>query len=166
MAHLHTSLSWVPFRTKHVWVSGTNLLKNGVSRTNFKKIIVWFKSALSTLEQPLVPSSIQNKSISSFWSNFTPECVLGTKFKSAPLNTPLHQFSPIFKAIWRAGRSLFNNFCILVPSASFGYKRKAKKRPWNTWNMWFKFFQIEGIFFRINYGIRGRWYWKCQIDCC
>ena len=48
------------------------------------------------------------------------------------------------------------------PSASFRYKRKAKKRAWNTSNRWLKFIQTEGIFFRINYKIRGWWYWKYQ----
>ena len=51
----------------------------------------------------------------------------------------------------------------LDPSASFRYKRKAKKRPWNTLITWSKFAQMEGIFFRINYEIRGRYYWKQQI---
>ena len=46
----------------------------------------------------------------------------------------------------------------LVPSASFRYKSKAKKRPWNSSNTWSKFAQIEGIFLRINYEIRGRQY--------
>ena len=45
--------------------------------------------------------------------------------------------------------------CNLVPRTSFRYNRKAKKRPWNTSNTRFEFAQIEGIFFRINYGIRG-----------
>ena len=48
----------------------------------------------------------------------------------------------------------------LVPSTSFRYERKAKERPWNTSNTWLKYVQIEGIFFRINSGIRGRWHWK------
>ena len=48
----------------------------------------------------------------------------------------------------------------LVPSASFCYNRKAEKKPWNTSNRWIKFGQIEEIFFRINYGIRGQRYWK------
>ena len=48
----------------------------------------------------------------------------------------------------------------LVPSASFCYNRKAKKKPWNTSNRWIKFGQIEEIFFRINYGIRKQRYWK------
>ena len=48
----------------------------------------------------------------------------------------------------------------LVPSLSFRYKRSAKKRHWNTSNTWLEFAQIESIFFRINYGIRGWWYWK------
>ena len=48
----------------------------------------------------------------------------------------------------------------LDPSAFFRYKRKAKKSLWNTSDMWLKFAQIEDIFFRINYGIRGRQYWK------
>ena len=38
--------------------------------------------------------------------------------------------------------------------------RKAKKRPWNTSNAWLESAQIEGIFFRINYGIRTRRYWE------
>ena len=50
----------------------------------------------------------------------------------------------------------------LVPSASFRYKKKAEKRLWNTSNTWLKFAQIEGIFFRINYRIYGRQYWKHQ----
>ena len=41
-------------------------------------------------------------------------------------------------------------------------KRKAKKRPCNTSNRWSKFAQIESIFLRINYGIRGRRYWEHQ----
>ena len=48
----------------------------------------------------------------------------------------------------------------LDPSTSFRYKRKAKSRPWNTLNTLLKFDQIEGIFFRINYGMHGRRYWK------
>ena len=51
----------------------------------------------------------------------------------------------------------------LDPSASFRYKRRAKKRLWNTLDTWSKFAQIEGIFSRINYEIRGRHYWKQQI---
>ena len=54
----------------------------------------------------------------------------------------------------------------LDPSASFRYKRKAKKRPWNTLITWSKFSQMEVIFFRINYEIRGRHYWKQQICSC
>ena len=50
------------------------------------------------------------------------------------------------------------------PSASFHYKGKAKNRPWNTLNMWSEFAEIEGIFFRINYEIRGRHCWKQQIS--
>ena len=42
----------------------------------------------------------------------------------------------------------------LVLSASF-----RKKRPRNNSNTSLKFVQIEGIFFRINYGIHGRRYW-------
>ena len=43
----------------------------------------------------------------------------------------------------------------LVPSASFRYKRKTKKRPWNTSNTWLKFAQIEGIFFQNK--LRNTW---------
>ena len=43
----------------------------------------------------------------------------------------------------------------LFPSASFRYKRKAKKRPWNNSNTRLKFAQIEGIFLRINQKILG-----------
>ena len=50
----------------------------------------------------------------------------------------------------------------LVPSVSFRYKRKAKKRLWNTSNTRSKFAQIEGMFLRISYGIRGWRYWKYQ----
>ena len=60
-------------------------------------------------------------------------------------------------------------FLNLVPSASFCYKRKAKKRPWNTSNTWSKFVQIEGIFFRINTSVcshcsRQLYPWVC-IHC-
>ena len=51
----------------------------------------------------------------------------------------------------------------LDPSASFRYKRKAKKRPWNTLITWSKFTLMEGKIFRINYEISGRHYWKQQI---
>ena len=37
-----------------------------------------------------------------------------------------------------------------------------KKRRWNTSNTWFKFSQTKGIFFRINYRIRGQQYWEHQ----
>ena len=43
----------------------------------------------------------------------------------------------------------------LVCSVSFRCKKKVKNRPWNTSSMRLKFAQIEGIFFRINDGIRG-----------
>ena len=47
----------------------------------------------------------------------------------------------------------------LVPGASFRFiVRKAKKRPWNTLSTSLAFAQVEGIFFRINYGTRGRRY--------
>ena len=46
----------------------------------------------------------------------------------------------------------------LVPSASFHYERKSKKRPWNTSNTGSKFAVKDGIFLRVNYGIRGRRY--------
>ena len=46
----------------------------------------------------------------------------------------------------------------LDPSASFSYNRKMKKRLRNTSNTGLKFVQIEGKFFRINYGIRGQRY--------
>ena len=36
-------------------------------------------------------------------------------------------------------------------------------RPWSTLNTWSKFVQKEGIFFRIDYEIRGRRYQKQQI---
>ena len=49
-------------------------------------------------------------------------------------------------------KDIFN----LVSRASFCYKRKARKR--NISNTWLEFAQTEGIFFRINYGIRGRRY--------
>ena len=52
----------------------------------------------------------------------------------------------------------------VVPSAPFHYKKKAEKRAWNTSNTWLKFAQIEGIFFRINFGIRGRRCWKYQQE--
>lgn len=35
-----------------------------------------------------------------------------------------------------------------VPSAAFHFKRKTKKRPWNSSNTWLKFAQIENIIFR------------------
>ena len=38
----------------------------------------------------------------------------------------------------------------LFPSASFPYKRKAKKRPWNNSNTWLNIAEIEDIFLRIN----------------
>ena len=43
----------------------------------------------------------------------------------------------------------------LVPSASFCYKRKVKKRHWNTSNTRLKLAQIAGIIFRINCRVRG-----------
>ena len=57
-----------------------------------------------------------------------------------------------------------NNECCQLPTSFpvylFTIKRRRKKKPWNPWNMRLKFVQIEGIFFRIKYGIRGRQYWK------
>ena len=50
----------------------------------------------------------------------------------------------------------------LALSRSFCYKREANKRTWNTSSTWSKFAQIQGIFLRRNYGIRGRRYWKHQ----
>ena len=53
---------------------------------------------------------------------------------------------------------LILSYCLvfnLVPSASFRYKRKAKKRLWNTSNTWLKFAQIEGIFFQNK--LRNPW---------
>ena len=46
-------------------------------------------------------------------------------------------------------------FCNIVPSASFRYKKKTKKRPWNTSNTWLKFAQVEGIFFQNK--LRNTW---------
>ena len=40
--------------------------------------------------------------------------------------------------------------------ASFHYKRKVKERLWDTSNTWLKFAQLEGIFFKTNYQIRGQ----------
>ena len=50
----------------------------------------------------------------------------------------------------------------LIPSASFRYKRKAKKRLWNTSQTRIKLPQIEGKFFRIIYGIHERRFWEHQ----
>ena len=50
----------------------------------------------------------------------------------------------------------------LISSAYFRYKRKAKKRSWNTSNTWSKFAQIERIFLRTNCKIRGQRYWRNQ----
>ena len=52
----------------------------------------------------------------------------------------------LFSSSWKGELSFF--VYNLVPSASFRYKRKAKKRPWNTSNTRLKFAQIEGIFFQ------------------
>ena len=54
----------------------------------------------------------------------------------------------------------------LVSNTSFRYKREAKKRPWKSSNMWLKFAQIEGIFFKINYGICGQRCWKHRQFYC
>ena len=49
---------------------------------------------------------------------------------------------------------IYSQILNLVPSASFCYKSKVKKRPWNTSNTLSKFPQIEGTFLRVNYKIR------------
>ena len=68
--------------------------------TNFKKTIVWFKLTFSILEQPFVPSPIQNKSILNFCSNFTQEGVLSAKFNKTSvrlkISTQEYLFAPSF----------------------------------------------------------------------
>ena len=51
---------------------------------------------------------------------------------------------------------------LLEKNAGKKFRRKAQKRPWNTSNKRSKLAQIEGIFLKINYRIRGRRYWKHQ----
>ena len=57
--------------------------------------------------------------------------------------------------LWVTIKSLFiDNFKHtlnnLIPSVSFRYKRKMKKRPRNRSDTWLKFAEIEGIFSRIS----------------
>ena len=48
----------------------------------------------------------------------------------------------------RSTRNHNEKDCNLISSALFRFKRKAKKRPWNTSNTGLKRAQIERIFFR------------------
>ena len=49
--------------------------------------------------------------------------------------------------VYERVRNGFKALRNLVPGPSFRYKRKAKKRPWNTSNTQLKFAEIEDIFF-------------------
>ena len=102
--------------------------------------------------QPLI--IFAKRSIVHFWQGS--EYASGSDYAML-LDIPMFEYAKILNV---PGRVL--NMPNLVTSTSFCYKRKAKKRPWNTSNTWLKFAQIEDIFFRINYEIRGRRYWKYQ----
>ena len=69
--------------------------------------------------------------------------------------------SNFFKNLMQTKREKFKLYLL---GNLFAIKKRRKKRPWNTSNMWLKFAQIEGIFFRINYRIRGPFHWKHQLS--
>ena len=55
-------------------------------------------------------------------------------FLNRGINTVTYTIVTVHTICERALFSYLHVYCNLVPSTSFRYKRKAKKRPWNTSN--------------------------------
>ena len=86
--------------------------------------------------------------------------------KKILLNAEVSKLSEVFNTPSEvcADTSLSHESLTLFPAHLFAMtgRRKRGPGPWNTSNTWLKFSQIEGIFLKTNYGIRGRRYWKHQ----